>query len=145
MNGLPVVVDASVAIKWMFPEDDSEQAWSLRGRHLLIAPQLIYAECANMIWKKTRRGELTREEASHAATFVDQFGVKTASMHELVPIAVDLSTKLDHAVYDCFYLALSALQECPFVTADRKLHRKVHGALSREYAARCTMLETFAA
>jgi predicted nucleic acid-binding protein len=32
---------------------------------------------------------------------------------------------LDHAVYDCFYLALSESQDAPLATADRRLILKV--------------------
>lgn len=139
-----IVVDASVAIKWVVPEADSTVAERLVDRFRLIAPQLIYAECANIIWKMARRAELTPEEAMGATTVIDDFAVQTVSMRELVPMAVDFSIRLDHPVYDCFYLALAALHECPLVTADGKLHRKVHALLLAEHADRCVMLEAFA-
>jgi predicted nucleic acid-binding protein len=143
LNRPLAVVDASVAIKWIFPEEHSEHAWALRRRYSLIAPQLIYAECANIVWKKLRRQELTREEASGAGSFVDEFTIEVAALHELVPLAIDLSLRLDHPAYDCFYLALAAIQQCPLVTADGRLHRKVHATLPHEYAERCVMLEAF--
>ena len=54
------VVDASFAIKWVVDEAHTTQALLLR-RHRLIAPDLLIAECANVLWKKVRRGELTRQ------------------------------------------------------------------------------------
>lgn len=144
MSGPIIVVDSSVAIKWVIPEHDSALAENLVGPYRLIAPHLIYAECANILWKKKRRGEISSLELMKAATVVDDFAAMTVSMRELVASAIDLSILLDHAVYDCFYLALSILQECPFVTADGKFQRKVHATLDRNQAEQCILLASFA-
>ncbi len=120
-----LVVDASVAIKWGVPEVGSDAAEALVGAYRLIAPQLIYAECANILWKMTRRGELSGVEMMKASTLVDDFAIHTVSMRELVPLALDASVRIDHAAYDCFYLALAFLQECPMVTADSRLVRRL--------------------
>jgi predicted nucleic acid-binding protein len=50
----PFVIDASVAIKWLVDEPGTAAALSLR-RHRLLAPDLLIAECANVLWKKVRR------------------------------------------------------------------------------------------
>ena len=59
------VVDASVAAKWVIDEPGTFQALKLR-RHVLYAPDLLIAECANIVWKKVRLGELSEPEASLA-------------------------------------------------------------------------------
>lgn len=135
-----IVVDASVAIKWIVPEHDSEIANAFRKRHALIAPDLIYAECANILWKKVIREEMTREEADHALMFINALDLRTASLRELAAVAADLSFALRHAVYDCFYLALSVLEACSFVTADVKFHNKVQLHLAPSYSKRCILL-----
>lgn len=140
-----LVVDASVAIKWVIPEVDSGLAEALVGQYQLVAPQLIYAECANILWKMMRRGELSKQEMLRASMVVDDFAIQTVSMRELVPLAMDLSVRLDHAAYDCFYLALALLQECRLITADAKLCGKAHSRLSPQEASRCIMLDSFAA
>lgn len=145
MNLPFIVVDASVAIKWLFPEEGFEQAKALRHSYRCIAPQIVYAECSTVIWKKARRSELTKNEALRATAFVETFSIEVISLKELVPLAVDLSLALDHAVYDCFYLALAAIQDCQLVTADTKLHRKVHDLLPPRIATKCMMLGAFPA
>ncbi len=60
-----LVIDASVAIKWVIEEEGTAEALTLRRQHL-IAPDLIIPECANILWKKVRRDELSAEEASLA-------------------------------------------------------------------------------
>ena len=44
------VIDASVAIKWVVEEPGTPEALLLR-RHRLLAPDLLMAECANILWK----------------------------------------------------------------------------------------------
>ena len=53
-----LVVDASVVIKWFYEEDDSAEALQIRERYQFVAPDLLVAECANIVWKKVQRGEL---------------------------------------------------------------------------------------
>jgi predicted nucleic acid-binding protein len=50
-----LVIDASIAIKWVVQEEGTEDALALRTRAELIAPDLIIAECANILWKKVKR------------------------------------------------------------------------------------------
>ncbi len=61
------VIDASIAVKWVVEEDGTAEAVALRQRAKLIAPQLLVAECANILWKKVQRDELLKEEALLAA------------------------------------------------------------------------------
>ena len=50
------VVDASVAIKWFVPEIHAEAARRLlREGITLLAPDLIWAEVANALWRMRRR------------------------------------------------------------------------------------------
>ena len=58
-----LVVDASVAVKWVIPEAGAADALSLRRQAKLISPDLLLAECANILWKKVRRNELSKDEA----------------------------------------------------------------------------------
>lgn len=50
-----IVVDASVAIKWFIPEIHATAAGRLLEKNLkLLAPDLIFAEIGNILWKKCR-------------------------------------------------------------------------------------------
>ena len=62
------VVDASVLIKWVMQEEGSDAAIRLIAGPTLSAPDLLMSECANILWKKVHREELTHEEAMLAAT-----------------------------------------------------------------------------
>ncbi len=118
-----LVIDASVAIKWVIEEDGTPEAMSLR-RHRLFAPELLVAECANVLWKKTRRRELTPDEARLAARLLQRADVELAPMRALLEPATELAIAMDHPAYDCTYLALAESLSCDLVTADRKLSAK---------------------
>jgi predicted nucleic acid-binding protein len=120
-----LVVDASIAIKWVVEEDGTAEALTLRGRARLIAPELLVAECANILWKKVQRGELSTQEALLAARLLQGADVELLPTRSLFESATRLAIELDHPAYDCLYLALAIENECQFVTADDRLLRKL--------------------
>ena len=63
-----LVVDASVAVKWLVAEDDSDAAEGLlTADDDLHALRLMASEIANALWRKTRTGEI---EPGHAGTLM---------------------------------------------------------------------------
>ena len=120
-----LVVDASVAIKWVVEEAGSKVAVGLLGGPALSAPDLLMPECANILWKKVRRGELTPEEAALVAELLQRAAVELVPTRPLIPAALALAVRLDHPAYDCAYLALAVDRGHPFVTADERLVRVV--------------------
>ena len=121
----PVVIDASVAIKWVVDEGDSDAAVAVLGGRSLLSPDLLIAECANILWKKVRRRELTTDEAIIAARTLQQADIDILPTRHLMDTATRLAIDLNHAAYDCIYLALAMEHGCPLVTADDRLRRKL--------------------
>jgi predicted nucleic acid-binding protein len=135
-----LVIDASVAIKWVIEEHGTREAIALR-RHRLFAPELLVAECANVLWKKTRRNELTLDEARLAARLLQRADIELAPMRALLEPATELAIAMDHPAYDCAYLALAESLTCDLVTADGKLSAK---QLPQGYRAKVLGLTTSA-
>jgi len=117
------VIDASVAIKWVVDEPGTEPALLLR-RHRLVAPDLLVPECANILWKKVRRQELSEAEAMLAARLLQRAEVQLQPMRHLLEPATKLAVTLGHPAYDCTYLALARALSCAMATADEQLCRK---------------------
>lgn len=134
------VIDASVAVKWVVAEEGTEQAVSLLSGHSLAAPELLVAECANILWKKVRLSELTSQEAMLAARLLQQAEIELHPMRALLERATELAIRLDHPAYDCLYLALAMVNDCRFVTADTRFLGKARQA-SPDVAAAILSLE----
>ena len=98
------VVDASAAAKWLAPERESAQADALLHDELLV-PELIFAEVANILWKKQARGEMDAATAAAGARWLRQLPLFIVGNAELMPAALALAMRLNHPAYDCFYLA----------------------------------------
>ena len=119
-----LVIDASVAIKWVIEEDGTKEALALR-RQALAAPDLLVAECAKILRKKVRRKELSEPEAAFAAGLLARADVELVAMRPYLEAATRIAAGLDHPAYDCFYIALA--EGLSLVTADSTLVRKASG------------------
>ncbi len=139
-----LVIDASVAVKWVVAEKGTDQAVGLRAAFVFLAPELIVAECANILWKKALRDELSREEAVMAARLLVRSGVQLVGHSGLGEIATALAIDLGHPAYDCLYLALARVRSCRFVTADRRLLARVDERGPADIAALCVNLDSVA-
>jgi len=113
------IVDASVAVKWVVPEIGSDRAAKLAA-YSLAAPDLLDAECANVLWVKVTRGEITEAEAFTRMDRLVTAPVDRVPCRELAAAALKLSIDLGHPAYDCLYLALAIRAAVPLVTADAK-------------------------
>ena len=120
-----IVIDASVAVKWVVEEDGTTEALALLDGGSLSAPDLLIPECANILWKKVRRSELQTDEAIMAARLLQRSDVEIVPTRGLMEEALKLSIDLDHAAYDCIYLSLALEKDWRFVTADERLERKL--------------------
>ena len=90
----------------------------LRQKAKLIAPELLVAECANILWKKVQRHELLKEEALLAARLLQGAEIELLPTRSLLEAATQMSIEINHPAYDCLYLALAVDNECRCVTAD---------------------------
>jgi predicted nucleic acid-binding protein len=120
------VVDARVAIKWVIAEPGTDQALRLL-RHELCAPDLPVADCVNILWRKTRLGELSAREASLAARLLERAEIELIPMRRLLDRAAALAIAFGHPAHDAMYLAVAECFGRPFVTADARLARKLEG------------------
>lgn len=131
-----VVVDSSVAIKWLVDEPHSDRAaerlraWAGAGLQLL-APDLIAAEVANALYKRVRRGDLTHDDAQALLAQLLDLGIELAPLSVLTPDALRLAHRFGSAAcYDAHFLALAAREGCELWTADERLWNGVRRELA---------------
>ena len=121
-----IVVDSSVAIKWFVVEPYSVEAHRIldgyeTGTLTLLAPDLLYAEVGNIVWKKHRFQGLAAEDAEEILAAFRLVTFVVTSCAVLLEEAYRLAVTHQRTVYDALYLALSVREHCPWVTADEKI------------------------
>ncbi len=129
-----VVVDASVAVKWIILETGRESALDLlrrvvSGEVIMIAPRALMEEVASALSKRVRRKQLTATQARAAFRYFDWRRPRLVEDPQLLVEALDLSLRHHLSLWDSLYVALAVRLRCNLVTADERLHRGV----SRHY------------
>ena len=116
------VIDASVVAAAFFPEMHSKAAQALlvSGRRL-HAPDLLYSEVANVIWKRHCRGEIDRTDAVKLFSDIMELPLEIASSDQLVGPALELAMQTGRTVYDCLYVALAVEIKTVMISTDRRL------------------------
>jgi predicted nucleic acid-binding protein len=126
-----MVVDRSVVIKWFVVEPFSTEARRIldqyqRGILTLLAPDLLYAEVGNIVWKKHRFQGLAAVDAQQIIEEFQRLTFVLTSSADLLGEAYRLAVTHTRTVYDALYIALSRREQCAYVTADEKLVNAIH-------------------
>lgn len=120
------VLDASVGLNWLLPEDGSDKAIALElqyqnGVHTLIAPDTFPPEIAHALTRAERKRIITPQEgAAQFASLLNGLPHIHASL-PLLPRAYEVSSQVRLGVFDCLYVALAEREQCPIVTADQRV------------------------
>jgi predicted nucleic acid-binding protein len=130
-----VVVDASLAVKWVLPEIDSRRALSLyqawvKQRQEILAPSLLQYEVSSAIWKACRRGDLSWEMGRRALETFLRLRLTVLQPPNLVQEAWDMARVYRlPTTYDAAYLALAKLEGCELWSSDSRILNTVAGRL----------------
>jgi predicted nucleic acid-binding protein len=95
----------------------------LASEDRLEAPDLLFAEIANAIWKKVLRGQLTRAESQLLVSDIEKIAVDTTPCRALANDAHAIALITSRSVYDSMYLALALRLDTRVITADERFFR----------------------
>ena len=128
----PVVLDASVAVRWVIEEEGSAEAAILLNQEIgWIAPRLLLTEVASALRRKVADGGVAAALAGQALDTLLQAVadgiVHLADDERIVSQALLLAISLEHKLPDCMYLALAEREGAAIATADVKLARLARG------------------
>ncbi len=99
---MALVVDASVALKWVLQEPDSPAAERLaRSGEELLVPDFWLNEVCNVLWLQARRKLLTPQEAREGLALLRDIVEPTPTgdlgLHD---VALEIGLTVNHSTYD---------------------------------------------
>ncbi len=122
------VLDASVVIKWLFPDrpEESDAFHALQILHLIKASRLAVIQPPHWLAEVaavTTRLEPKRARAAVSLLFALEFPISSGM--DLYLKACDLSDSLKHHLFDTLYHAVALTEpDTIFITADDRYYRK---------------------
>jgi predicted nucleic acid-binding protein len=128
-----VVVDTSLALKWIYDESDSSVALSLladwTGKRMRIkVPSLLAYEITNSLYQQVRSGKSTIDSAKQNLKDTLLKGMSFVFLSDL-SLSIRALELTHHfgllATYDTHYLALAEREQCELWTADTRMWRAV--------------------
>jgi predicted nucleic acid-binding protein len=130
-----VCIDASLALKLVLPESDSDRARSLWQKWIAekvarLAPPLLLSEGLSVIRNRAYRKLLLPEEAEEMSKTFLGLPIHILSPDNLMARTWELATEFNRPnVYDSHYLALAEKMGCELWTADERLFNSVKDKL----------------
>jgi Predicted nucleic acid-binding protein, contains PIN domain len=125
-----IILDTSVVVKWFSEEEFTDKALEIRekirmGDERVIVPDLLLYELANAL---KYNPSFDANDVSDALTSIFDMDVNIVTpIRGIINVAVTLAFEYDITVYDAFYVALAKDLELAFITADKRLCKRVRG------------------
>jgi predicted nucleic acid-binding protein len=130
MSSLPsvdrLVVDSSVAIAWLFDDEDDPYATAVAARLPFanpIVPRLWHLEMANVLLGGERKNRCTQSDITGWLSFLARLPIAVDSETEdkAWSDTINLARQYRLTVYDAAYLELALREGIPLATLDKKL------------------------
>ena len=121
-----LVVDSSVAIAWLFDDEDDPYATAVAKKLPFadpIVPRLWHLEVANVLLGGERKNRCTQSEITGWLSFLAQlpFVVDSETEERAWSDTINLARRYKLTVYDAAYLELALREGIPLATLDKKL------------------------
>ncbi len=137
MGFVEAVLDASVALKWQFEDEEAtNQAMVLLEDFIddkisLISLTLFPYEIISAINVAINRQRIRETDGFKAITYITSLGIELRRFDDLVEATFRMARRYGLSPYDCAYIALAERENCNFYTGDKKLFTLVNKYLPR--------------
>ena len=128
------VMDASIIMKYLVQEAETPFVLGMMydlindEKAIIAVPDLLYLECANMLWKKVQRQEMSIQTAEETLDDLAEIALSMTPAPELFTRALRLACDYGITAYDACYLALAERLGVPLLIADARLAAKTANA-----------------
>ncbi len=122
-----VVLDTSVAISWILPDEHQEATLLLRSGAIenpamrILVPPIFWSEVTNVLTMAIRRSRITQSFAEQALDALQNFGI--AEYHVRPQDSLTLAISMQMSAYDAQYLVLAQDTSAPLWTLDKRLQQ----------------------
>lgn len=120
------VLDSSVALAWVLPDESNPYADDLLGRLIAegaVVPPIWALEIGNVLLVALRRGRIRQEEFESVVERLARLPIEIdieATDHALAGVLL-LAAQLGLTTYDAAYLDLAQRRSLPLATLDKRL------------------------
>ncbi|MCX7112004.1 MAG: type II toxin-antitoxin system VapC family toxin [Proteobacteria bacterium] len=130
---MPFVLDCSVALAWVLPDENSPEADVLAERLFLdtaLVPPVWSLEVGNVLLVAVRRKRITREECLQFLSQLKALPIQidVESTAQALGETLALAERFDLTTYDASYLELSKRRNFALATLDNKLRQACRAA-----------------
>lgn len=132
---MTAVVDASVALKWQFEDEETTDLATallhdfVDGRIELISLTLFTYEILNAITTAINRKRIGEEAGYRAISYLTSLRIELRNFEGLIGPTFYMARQYYLSTFDCAYMALAEKEKCDFLTGDKKLFNAVKNRL----------------
>lgn len=129
-----IIIDASVAAKWLLPDEADFIADSIKKAFadrqiVIVVPIFIFYEVNNLLKSAVLSNRISSQDSLN---FYENFLTLNFNIYSsklLLKVTLQTALKLDISSYDAAYVALAEHLQIPFYTTDEKLVKKAKSSL----------------
>lgn len=127
------VLDASAVIPLVLDEGETREIRGLyrellHGESQLFAPELLYAECANVLWKYVRWRGLSPIRSQRLLDEIREFVVQLSDLRTVSAAALHFGCETNMTPYDACYAVVAMQNKASLITADERFASQLKGS-----------------
>ena len=121
---MAIVIDASVAVAWCFPQEEGSPAADAVAVQLIaepgIAPGIFWYEIRNVLVRPERRGRIGRDDTERFLGRLNELEIEIDHDHDETE-TLSLARRHQLTVYDAAYLETALRKQAKMATLDADL------------------------
>ena len=116
----PLVVDASVVLKWYFTEAHADLALRVVNYSGgIIVPESLESQVGMVLWRRVKANEIRKDDAHRVLSNLRRLPLQRIPTQALAPAALEIASVTSRTFMESLYFALAIREQTRLVTADR--------------------------